>query len=120
MHLERSDSGKDVPVGQLGICFGIWIDSHKGRLKLTDAKWKKLLADFRLVMSHDLGGSDAPDGVQVQGKAHQLFGVHHHDSAVCLALQRVYRWFRVAHGTSRRLGHCIDSCAEHATDRRGS
>ena len=51
LHLERWD--KDVPVGQLGIFLGIWIDSHKGRLKLTDAKWAKLLADLRLVMTWD-------------------------------------------------------------------
>jgi len=48
LHLERSD--KDVPVGQLGIFLGVWIDSHNGRLKLTDAKWEKLLADLRMVM----------------------------------------------------------------------
>ena len=49
LHLERSD--KDVPVGQLGIFLGVWIDSHNGRLKLTDAKWEKLLADLRMVMT---------------------------------------------------------------------
>ena len=49
LHLERSD--KDGQVGQLGIFLGIWIDSYKGRLLLTDNKWEKLLADLRLVMT---------------------------------------------------------------------
>jgi hypothetical protein len=49
VHLERSD--RDVPVCQLGIFLGVWIDSHNGRLKLTDAKWEKLLADLRMVMT---------------------------------------------------------------------
>ncbi len=40
-----------MPVGQLGIFLGVRIGSHKGRLKLTDAKWKKLLADLRMVMT---------------------------------------------------------------------
>jgi hypothetical protein len=49
LHLERSN--KVVPLGQLGIFLGVWIDSHRGRLLLTTEKWAKLLADLRLVMT---------------------------------------------------------------------
>jgi len=49
LHLERSD--KDVHVGQIGVFLGILIDSHKGRVRLTEAKYAKLLSDLRLVMT---------------------------------------------------------------------
>ena len=49
LHLERSD--KDIHVGQLGLFLGVWVDSHKGRLLLTEAKYAKLLTDLRLVLT---------------------------------------------------------------------
>ena len=49
LHLERSD--KHSPVGQVGVFLGVIIDSHLGRLFLTETKYAKLIADLRLVMT---------------------------------------------------------------------
>ena len=79
-----------MPVGQLGIFLGVWIDSHNGRLKLTDAKWEKLLAELRMVMTWEEATPRMAS--KVRGKLIETFRVHHHDPAVCGAFQCLHRW----------------------------
>ena len=51
LHLERSD--KSVPVRQHGVFLCVLLDSHSGRLLLTEPKWEKLLTDLWLVLTWD-------------------------------------------------------------------
>ena len=51
LHLERSD--KDGKLGQLGTFLGIIMDSHRGRINLTKAKYDKLMFDLLSVLTWD-------------------------------------------------------------------
>ena len=49
LHLERSE--KQYTLGQAAIFLGVWVDTHKGRLKLTEEKFRKLMENLQEVLS---------------------------------------------------------------------
>ena len=49
LHLERSE--KQYTLGQLAIFLGVWVDTHEGRLKLTEEKFRKLMDNLLEVLS---------------------------------------------------------------------
>lgn len=49
LHMERSE--KENFLGQLAIFLGVWVDTHEGRLKLTEEKLRKLLDNLQEVLS---------------------------------------------------------------------
>ena len=49
LHMERSE--KQFVLGQAAVFLGVWIDTHEGRLKLTEEKFRKLMDNLQEVLA---------------------------------------------------------------------